>query len=365
MHGLSVGSGPLASLRVLELASAGPGPHAAMLLADLGADVVVVENPGRTQKYREVSHMLQRNARVLEIDLKDATGQAAARELAIKADVLIEGFRPGVAEKLGLGPDELLGMNPRLVYGRVTGWGQDGPWSHKAGHDINYLAVTGLLRAMGDSAQCPQPPLNLVADFGGGSMLLCLGVLSALLERGASGQGQIIDASMMDGALSLGQMLWSLRALGTWSDRRGTNAFDGSLPYYRTYRCADGEFVAVGALEEEFYFNLLSLLGLEPEAIPQRDDHQQASALHQIFADRFGSRTRDEWAAIAEKLDCCVTPVLSLDEAAEHHHVQSRMSVVEVDGVRQAAPVPRFSRSKLVAPVARSHVSVPDGAVWG
>jgi alpha-methylacyl-CoA racemase len=266
-------------------------------------------------------------------------------DLAERADVLIEVFRPGVAERLGLGPDECLTRQPRLVYARMTGWGQDGPWAGHAGHDLNYLALTGTLHALGRAGGPPTFPVNLAADFGGGSMLVLVGILAALVERGRSGRGQVVDAAMVDGVGLISQMLWSLRGQGLWSDERGTNLLDGGAPFYDVYACADGRYVAVGALEPQFYAALLHGLGLADAGLPHQLDRAGWPVLREAFTAAFASRERDDWVASFEGTDACVTPVLAPDEVATHPHLAARGSLVEVDGVLQAAPAPRFSRT--------------------
>ncbi|MBK7720914.1 MAG: CoA transferase [Austwickia sp.] len=337
-------SGPLDGLRVLELAGIGPGPHAAMMLADLGADVVRVDRPGGLRLTPPgVNDHLLRGRQYVDADLKSADGVALVLSLAESADVLIEGYRPGVAERLGVGPRDCLERNPALVYARMTGWGQDGPWAQRAGHDLNYISVTGVLGAIGGGA--PVVPLNLIGDFGGGSMFLVVGILAALVERSRSGQGQVIDAAMVDGVAVLSQFVWALRAAGQWSDAPGTNLLDGGSPFYDCYRCADGRYVAVGALEPAFYAALISGLGLDPATLPDREDPSQWPALRAVFTATFAGRTAREWAAVFEGTDACVTPVLTLDEAAEHPQVAARGSVLSWDGVVQAGTAPRFSRT--------------------
>jgi alpha-methylacyl-CoA racemase len=334
-------SGPLHGIRVIELAGMGPGPHAAMQLADMGADVVRVQRPGQPLG---PSPRL-RGRRLVEADLKDSAAVARVLSLIERADVLIEGFRPGVTERLGLGPDECRRRNPRLIYTRVTGWGQSGPRALEAGHDINYISVTGLLHAMGSPDRPPTPPLNLVGDYGGGSMFAVVGILAALVERSSSGTGQIVDAAIVDGVLLLGHVAWTLRADGRWSDDRGSNIFDGSAPFYRTYECSDGRFVAVGALEPEFFAELLRILDIDPQVIgPQRDAAGWA-AMHDLFSRAFLDRTRDHWARLFAGTDACVTPVYTVTEAMADPHLRSRGTFVDVDGHRQPGPAPRLSRT--------------------
>lgn len=340
------GRGPLAGLRVVELASIGPGPHAAMVLADLGADVIRVERPGAGQP---TDHTL-RNRRWIRVDLKDPAGRTTVLDLLDRADVLLEGYRPGAAERLGLGPEVCLSRNPRLVYGRMTGWGQTGPLADRAGHDINYLSLTGLLHAIGPADRPPVPPLNLVGDFGGGSMLLVCGVLAALWERSVSGVGQVVDAAMVDGASVLAQLMWAFRGMGLWTDDREANTLDGAAPFYSTYTCSDGRYVAVGALEPQFYALLLAGLDLAGETLPGQYDRKGWPVLRARFAGAFASRTRDEWAAVFDGTDACVTPVLTFAEAGSHPHLAARSTIVTIDGVEQAAPAPRFSRTPPAPP---------------
>ncbi|MBA2471592.1 MAG: CoA transferase [Pseudonocardiales bacterium] len=341
--------GPLVGLRVIELAGLGPGPHAAMLLADLGADVVRIERPSDGKQGLQLAPLaddqMLRGRRSVMLDLKDPAGRETTLRLVEQADVLIEGLRPGVTERLGVGPADCHARNPRLVYGRMTGWGQAGPLADRAGHDINYIALTGALHAIGNAGAKPVPPLNLVGDFGGGSMFLVFGVLAALWERDRSGAGQVIDAAMVDGVSVLAQMFWSLRAGGLWSDERGSNLLDSGAPFYDTYACADGRYVAVGALEPQFYAALLDGLGLTGEELPGQLDPAGWPALRQRFIDAFASRCRDEWVAVFEGTDACVAPVLSFAEVPAHPHIAARGTVITVDGVPQAAPAPRFSRT--------------------
>ncbi len=336
--------GPLDGIRVVELAGIGPGPHGAMMLADLGADVVRVDRPGglRLTPPGVTDHLL-RGRSYVDADLKSDAGREVVLALADVADVLIEGYRPGVAERLGVGPTTCLERNPGLVYARMTGWGQDGPWASHVGHDLNYISVTGMLGAIGGGR--PVVPLNLIGDFGGGSMFLLTGILAALVERSRSGLGQVVDAAMVDGVGVLSQFIWALRGAGQWSDEPGTNLLDGGAPFYDCYVCRDGGYVAVGALEEPFYAALLHGLGLDPASVPDRDDRAQWPALRAVFTACFASRTRDEWAQVFEGTDACVTPVLSLAEAAGHPHVAARGSVAERDGAVQAGTAPRFSRT--------------------
>lgn len=341
-------AGPLGGLRVVELAGLGPVPHAGMVLADLGADVVRVDRPPRAPlspaaAAADEADPFDRGRSVLRLDLKSPAGRDAVLGLAEAADVLLEGFRPGVTERLGLGPDEVLARNPRLVYGRMTGWGQDGPMAARAGHDINYLSLTGALHAIGREGEPPPPPLNLVADFGGGSMLLVVGVLAALREAERTGRGQVVDAAMVDGVGLLLQLVRGMQARGHWTDRRDANLLDGHAPFYDTYACADGGFVAVGALEPAFYAELLQGLGLDPQDLPAQYDRSGWPLLRERLTAVLATRTRDEWAEHFAGTDACLTPVLGLDEAERHPHLAARGAIVSPDGVRQAAPAPRFS----------------------
>jgi alpha-methylacyl-CoA racemase len=361
--------GPLAGLKVVELAAIGPAPHACMVLADLGADVVRVERPaGRGIQLSGSVDQLQRGRRSVAADLKSEDGRALVLSLAERADVLVEGLRPGVAERLGVGPDECLARNPKLVYARMTGWGQNGPLADRAGHDINYIGLTGALHAIGRKGERPVPPLNLVGDFGGGSMLLLVGILSALWEAQRSGEGQVVDAAMVDGASLLTQMVWSFRGLGVWKDERGVNLLDGGAPFYDTYTCADGRHVAVGALEPQFYAALLEGLEVEPDGLPHQMDQSGWPKLREAFTERFASRTRDEWAATFAGTDACVSPVLTFAEAAEHPHNRERETHVEIEGVVQPAPAPRFSRTAPPTPSAPPEPGADTEAVladWG
>lgn len=336
-------SGPLADVKVIELGGIGPGPHASMVLADLGADVVRVRRPGGLQIPAEHLDLLHRGKRVVDLDVKK--DPAALLELAAKADVLIDGFRPGTCERLGIGPDECTAVNPRLIYARITGWGQHGPLARTAGHDINYLSQTGVLAAIGYRDRPPVAPLNLVADFGGGSMLVLLGIVSALYERERSGRGQVIDAAMVDGVSLLAQMAWTMKSVGTLKDERESFMLDGGAPFYRTYETADGKYVAVGAIEPQFFAQLLDGLGLDPDEVGPQLDRSGYPRMQRLFAERFASKTRDEWMAIFAGTDACVTPVLTWSEAAESEHLRARSTLVQANGVLQAAPAPRFSRT--------------------
>jgi alpha-methylacyl-CoA racemase len=338
-------AGPLGGVTVVELAGMGPGPHAAMLLADLGAEVLRVQRPTAA-----VGGAQLRGRRIVAADLKDADDLDRVRRLVDGADVLIEGFRPGVTERLGLGPDECLSRNPGLVYVRITGWGQTGPRAPAAGHDINYLGLTGLLHAMGPADRPPAPPLNLVGDYGGGSLFAVVGVLAALVERQTSGQGQVIDAAIVDGASMLGHVVWAMRADGRWSDDRSGNVFDGSAPFYRTYECADGRYIAVGALEPEFFTEMLRLLDVDADTFGSQRDRAGWPAMHDVLSAAFRSQPRDHWTQLFDGTDACVTPVLTVAEATEDPHLQARNTFVDVGGVPQPAPAPLFSRTPAPQP---------------
>lgn len=337
------GTGPLTGVRVIELGGIGPGPHAAMMLADLGADVVRVRRPGSVQMPAENLDLLHRGKRVIDLDVKRVPRDLL--DLVAKADVLLDCFRPGTCERLGIGPDECTAVNSRLIYARITGWGQDGPLAQTAGHDINYLSQTGVLSAIGYRDRPPVAPLNLVADFGGGSMLVLAGILAALYERERSGAGQVIDAAMVDGVSMLAQMMWTMKATGSLADQRESFLLDGGAPFYRTYAAADGGYLAVGSIEPPFFAALLTGLGLSADELPGQYDRDRWPQLRAVFEARFAERTRDEWVAVFDGTDACVTPVLTWAEAADSAHLRARRTLVDVDGVRQAAPAPRFSRT--------------------
>ncbi|HEY2450367.1 MAG TPA: CaiB/BaiF CoA-transferase family protein [Mycobacterium sp.] len=333
-------AGPLTGLRVVELAGIGPGPHAAMILGDLGADVVRIDRPGASG-----ADPMLRNRRFVVADLKSEQGRELVLKLVAKADVLIEGYRPGVTERLGLGPDDCAKVNERLVYARMTGWGQTGPRSQQAGHDINYISLNGVLHSIGRVNERPVPPLNLVGDFGGGSMFLLLGILSALWERQSSGKGQVVDAAMVDGSSVLVQMMWGMREMGMWADERGTNMLDGGAPYYDTYECADGRYVSVGAIESQFYAAMLDGLGLDPADLPAQNDRSRWSELRARFTEVFASKDRDHWAKVFADSDACVTPVLAFGEVESEPHITERNTFYRVGNGLQPLPAPRFSRS--------------------
>ncbi|PXY18961.1 CaiB/BaiF CoA transferase family protein [Prauserella muralis] len=352
--------GPLSGIRVLELGGIGPAPHAAMLLGDLGADVVRVQRKaGFSIVDPGIDHSL-RSRRSVPLDFKDSADRELALALVAEADVIVEGFRPGVAERLGLGPDVCLARNPRLVYGRVTGWGREGPLADEAGHDINYLGLTGTLHAFGPAGGPPVAPLNLVGDFGGGSMFLALGVVSALWERERSGRGQVVDAAMVDGVNVLAQAVWAWRGIGYWSDDRGANLVDGAAPFYRCYACADGRYVTVGAIEPQFYAALLEGLGLAGEDLPDQHDREGWPGLSERFAAIFATRTRDDWVTAFAGTDACVGPVLDLSEALQHPQARAREAFARIDGVDQPVPAPRFSRTSPSRPLPPSTASARE-----
>ncbi len=334
-------SGPLAGLRVVEFAGIGPGPFAAMLLSDMGANVVRIERPGSVRRATDIP---TRGRTSVALDLKNPLDVASALALLGNADALIEGFRPGVMERLGLGPEAVHAANPRLVYGRMTGWGQTGPLALAAGHDINYIAITGALHAIG-TPDSPVPPLNLVGDYGGGSLYLVVGILAALLEATKSGRGQVVDCAISDNVVNLMATFYGIAAAGGWHDRRGANMLDGGAHFYRTYRCADGKHLSVGAIEPQFYALLRQIAGLVDPTFDAQRDQGAWPDLHAKAAAIFATKTRDEWTTLLEGTDACVAPVLSLAEAPLHRHLQARGTFVEVDGVSQPAPAPRFSRT--------------------
>jgi alpha-methylacyl-CoA racemase len=346
--------GPLASIRIVELAGIGPGPMCAMLLADLGATVLRIdrkqpsglgiERPARTD-------VLLRNRKVIALDLKNPQAVEATLQLISRADALIEGFRPGVTERLGLGPEVCLGRNPRLVYGRMTGWGQSGPLAQTAGHDLGYIAVTGVLNAIGRRGAPPTLPLNLIGDYAGGALYLALGLLAGILEARGSGRGQVIDAAIVDGAASLASTFFGMRAAGIWRDERGTNFTDSGSHFYEVYECADGKWLSVAAIEAKFYAELLRLLEIDPAALGRQMDPAAWPRAKEILAAMFKQRSRDEWVRVFDGSDACVAPVLDWDEAAEHPHLRERETLIEIDGIVQPAPAPRFSRTVPATPV--------------
>lgn len=350
--GREAGLGPLSGIKVVEFAGIGPGPMCAMLLADLGADVVRIERQGGELGVpKSAAHdVLRRNRQCLTLDLKTEAGHLTARKLVDRADALIEGSRPGVMERLGLGPEACLASNPRLVYGRMTGWGQDGPLAHAAGHDLNYIAITGALHATGRQGQPPTPPLNLVGDFGGGALYLAFGLACALLETQRSGIGQVVDAAMTEGASSMMAVFHGLHAAGRWELNRGSNILDSGAFFYDCYECSDGKWVSVAAIEPKFCALLIDALEIDPRALPPQHDKTRWPEGRAILAARFAEKTRAEWCALLEGSDACFAPVLSLAEAPDHPHMRAREAFVEVDGITQPAPAPRFSRTSPAAP---------------
>jgi alpha-methylacyl-CoA racemase len=340
--------GPLAGIRIIEISGIGPGPFAGMLLADLGADVIRVERRGGgfLGGNGNPLDLLNRGKRCICVDLKSADGVATVLDLVGDADAIFEGMRPGVAERLGIGPEDCRARNPRLVYGRMTGWGQEGPMANAAGHDINYISLTGALHAMGRVGERPAIPLNLVGDFGGGGLILALGMVSALLEAKQSGQGQVVDAAMVDGASILLASLYGAQQAGWWTEERGTNMLDGGAHFYEVYETKDGGWVSVGAIEPQFYAALIDGLGLAGEELPDQMDRSAWPAMKDRFTKIFECRTRDEWCAAFEGVDACVAPVLAMSEVHEHPHNQARRTFFEAFGARQPHPTPRFSRTR-------------------
>lgn len=335
-------AGPLHGLRVLEFAGLGPAPFACMLLADMGADVVTVDRP--QARLGDARNIMQRGRTAVQLDLKSAEGRERATELLECADVLVEGFRPGVMERLGLGPEAAHQRNPRLVYARMTGWGQDGPLAPTAGHDINYIALSGALHSIGPSER-PVPPLNLLGDYGGGSLYLVTGILAALFERQHSGRGQVVDAAIVDGVSSLMTQFVGMGLRGAFVERRESNMLDGAAPWYTVYETADEKHISVGAIEPQFFAQLCEKIGLAPKWAAAQNERARWPELRSELAAIFRTRTRDEWAALLQETDSCVAPVLSLSEAARHPHNAQRNTFLEVNGVRQPAPAPRFSRT--------------------
>jgi alpha-methylacyl-CoA racemase len=341
-------SGPLSGTRVIEIAAIGPAPFCGMMLADHGAEVIVVHRPGGAPDPRDP---LARSRQLLEIDLKSPHGASQVRDLVQSADALIEGFRPGVMERLGLGPDVLLADNPKLVYGRMTGWGQTGPLAQAAGHDINYIGLSGALHAFGRAECKPTAPLNMVGDFGGGGMMLAFGVLAALLHARQSGEGQVVDCAMTEGSSLLMSMIWGLRAQGQWQDKRGVNLLDSGAHFYDTYETADGEYVSIGAIEPKFYAELARIASIEQDsAWNDQMNPDQWPILKQRLTSLFKAKTRREWCSLMEGTDICFAPVLSMVDATQHAHNLHREAFLEVEGVVQPAPAPRYSRSALSKP---------------
>ena len=339
--------GPLQGIKIIELAGIGPGPFAGMLLSDMGADIVRVDRAASvTGDFSKPNlEAMYRGRRSIGVDLKHPDGVETVLRLVEQADALIEGYRPGVTERLGLGPTACLARNAKLVYGRMTGWGQDGPYAQAAGHDINYIALAGALAHFGREGGKPTPPINLVGDFGGGGMFLAFGVVCGILDAQRSGNGQVVDAAMVDGSAILMTMMWGLKAIGFWDEALGVNVLDTGAPFYDTYETSDGKFVSIGSLEPQFYAELVAKLGLDGEDLPHQMDRAGWPVLRERFTTLFKSKTRDEWCAILEHTDACFAPVLTMSEAAAHPHVQARTTIIERDGVAQPAPAPRFSRS--------------------
>ena len=358
--------GPLKGLRVIELAGIGPGPFCAMLLADMGADVVRIdrtEASGLGVPMDKRYDINGRNRRSVALDLKSPAGLSAVKRLVAGADILIEGFRPGVAERLGLGPADCHALNPRLVYGRMTGFGQDGPLAQAAGHDLNYIALSGALHAIGAAGGAPTPPLNLVADYGGGALYLAFGLMAALFERQTSGRGQVVDAAMVDGAASLMSIFYGLQAGGLWGEPRGANLLDGGAPFYATYETADGRYVSLAPLEPKFFAELARRIGLEERFVLRQYDRRLWPAMREAIAGVMRTKSRDEWSALLEGSDACFAPVLSIDEAPRHAHAAARHAFVEIDGVAQPAPAPRFDRSVPATPRAAPEIGAHTQAV--
>jgi alpha-methylacyl-CoA racemase len=366
--------GPLQGVKIIEVAGIGPGPFAAMLLSDMGADVVRVDRASNAMggdPANPPADVLSRGRRSIALDLKSPEGVAVLMDMVEQADVLIEGYRPGVAERLGFGPDDCAARNPKLVFGRMTGWGQEGPYAPTAGHDINYIALAGVLAHLGREGEKPTPPINLVGDFGGGAMFLAFGVVCALLEAQRSGQGQVVDAAMVDGASYLMMMMWAFSAMGIWSEERGTNMLDTGAHYYDTYECKDGGFVSIGSIEPKFYGQLLELTGLEEdyasrgESLPNQQDKARWGEMKERLAAIFLTRTRDEWSAVMEGTDVCFAPVLTMQEATRHPHNVERGTFTEVAGIVQPAPAPRFSRTTAEVQRPPAHVGQHTVEVLG
>ena len=346
--------GPLAGIKVVELAGIGPGPMCAMLLADMGATVLRIDRPGGSDLGLERPlryDLLLRGRRAVAVDLKSADGKALALRLVGEADALIEGFRPGVTERLGLGPEDCLAVNPRLVYGRVTGWGQEGPLAQAAGHDINYIALAGALHAFGHRGQKPTPPLNLLGDFAGGALYLAFGLVCGILEARRSGRGQVVDAAMVDGTASLMTAFHGAVAAGLSTHERGANHLDGGAHFYNAYECADGRWISVAPIEGKFYAELLRRLDIDPATLPPQMEREGWPEAQARLAALFMTRTRDQWCASLEGTDACFAPVLTTDEAPQHPHNIARRTYVEIDGIVQPAPAPRFSRTAPDLPI--------------
>jgi alpha-methylacyl-CoA racemase len=341
--------GPLAGIRIVELGSIGPGPFCGMLLADLGAEVLRVDRAsgatlvGPSSDFR--TELMHRGRRSVAVDVKHTDGPGVVLDLISEADAFFEGFRPGVCERLGIGPEQCLARNPRLVYGRMTGYGQDGPMAQAVGHDLNYIAQSGVLGLIGRAGQPPTPPLSLAGDFGGGGLMLALGMLAALIERGTSGRGQVVDAAMVEGSALLATCFFGFLQTGVWSSERGTNIVDSGAPFYDAYETADGRYLTVAAMEPHFYANLLELLELDPASLPDQNDRARWPEMKPVFAEAIRGRSLDDWLARAEGVEACVAAVVTLDEIRDDSHLGARQSFVERDGLLQPAPTPRFSRT--------------------
>ena len=353
--------GPLDGLRVVELEGLGPAPFCGMMLADMGAEVITVTR--RSAPGSRAAQISERGKKTIALNLKHPDGVAAVLDLCAGADILIEGFRPGVAERLGIGPEACAARNPKLVYGRMTGWGQTGPLAGAAGHDINYISLSGALHAIGRAGERPVPPLNLVGDFGGGGMFLAFGLMCAVYEAQRSGKGQVVDVSMVDGSAALMHMMYQFMAMGAWRDQRGVNMLDGAAHFYDTYETADGKYVSIGSIEPQFYALLVQLAGLDAAEFAPQNEPAQWPALKQKLATVIRRRTRDEWCAIMEGTDVCFAPVLSMTEAPHHPHNVARGTYIEVEGVTQPAPAPRFSRTATAVPAAAAPAGSDTAAV--
>lgn len=347
-------SGPLAGFKIIEVAGIGPGPFCAMMLADMGADVLRIDRAsaaGQKGNAAAAKDVLNRGRRSIAVDLKSEAGRQAVLDLVSKADALLEGFRPGVMERLGLGPEDCQSVNERLVYGRMTGWGQEGPWAKMAGHDINYIAIAGALHAFGRKGERPTPPINMVGDFGGGGMLLAFGLVCGMLEAAKSGKGQVVDAAMVDGSAILMTMIHAFMAMGMWKDERGVNLLDTGAHFYDVYETADGQYLSVGAIEPQFYSEFLDKLGLSDDpAFNAQMDSAVWDRLKEKVSAQVKTKTRDDWAQIFDGSDACVAPVLSITEAPHHPHNTHRKTFIEVNGIAQAAPAPRFSKTPAATP---------------
>ena len=353
--------GPLHGIRIVEFAGIGPGPYAGMMLADHGAEVIRIDRPGGMVFPHDP---LTRSRKSISLDMKNPEAVAIARDLCKTADGIIEGLRPGVMERLGLGPDVLIGDNPKLVYGRMTGWGQYGPYAHAAGHDINYISLSGVLHTVGRAGEKPVPPVNYIGDFGGGGMMLAFGMVSALLSAKAGGKGQVIDCAMTDGSALLSAMTWGFKAMGVWKDEAGVNRLDGGAPYYDTYTCSDGKFISIGSIEPHFYALLRKHTGLDADpAFDAQDNMAEWPAMKAKVAALFARRTRDEWCAIMEMTDVCFAPVLSLEEAPLHPHNIARGTFIEVGGAIQPAPAPRYSETVVDVPTPSPKVGADSDAI--